>query len=593
VAGLDVHMTDLPGWEHASGPTDPESAPDFASELARWEAQSMEARSRGEAPTKADQGSRRRRDLFDALIALGAGAGPTAALRRITDVAREVTGARYALFAPSPAARGVVPHLVRSGVFGDPPPPGLSAVLSDPHELVGDGQPVRLADLRDHPHRADLPHDLPEGVGLLVAPILADGELYGELLLFSRPGGGFSDDHERAMITVTAATGVVVATAALRAEAERRQRWLDASADVVAALLVHDAPEQVLELVVRRAVEVDDADLAAIVAPAALSGRLVVQVAAGTSAERIVGLQSDSSGTPIGDVLRTGTPQRLAGRGAQLQGWQPQTPDLAVLDGPCLLVPFAAERRPLGVLVVARQVGRPGFEAADVGLASMFAAHAGLAVEFTRAQRDREWLAVLEDRDRIARDLHDLVIQRLFVAGLRLQGMARTIEAPEVAQALEQTVDELDRTVTEIRRSIFSLRSPLVGRDGLRARLLALCGTATAPLGFEPRVQLEGPLDTVVPDAVGEQLIAVLREALANATRHARATEVNVQARTNGSGVLLEVADNGIGLDPTIRRRAGLTGIARRAEELGGTLRIASPPTGGTVLTWEIPLSAH
>jgi signal transduction histidine kinase len=537
--------------------------------------------------------TRRRRDLFDALIALGAGAGPTAALRRITDVAREVTGARYALFAATPAAQGVVPHVVRSGVFGDPPPAGLSAVLSDPRHLLGEGKPLRLADLRDHPGRADLPADLPEGVGVLVTPILADGELYGELLLFSRPSTGFTQDHESALVTVTAATGVVVATAVLRADAERRQRWLDASADIVAALLGTDAPERVLELVVQRAREVDDADLAAIVAPAALSGRLVVQVAAGTSAERIVGLEADSAGTPIGDVLRSETAQRLAGRGAQLQGWQPQTPDLAVLDGPCMLVPFAAERRPLGVLVVARQVGRPAFEDADLGLASMFAGHAGLAFELSRAQRDREWLAVLEDRDRIARDLHDVVIQRLFVAGLRLQRLARSVDEPDMARSLESTVDELDRTVTEIRRSIFSLRSPLAGREGLRAKLLAACNSAAATLGFEPRVSLDGPLDTVVPDATAEHLIAVLRESLGNAARHAGATELDVQARTDGTAVLLEIADNGIGLDPGVRRRGGLTGISRRAEELGGTLRIAARPAGGTVLTWEVPLAAR
>jgi signal transduction histidine kinase len=577
-------MTDLPGWDVPSGPSDPDFDPDPGeeSEAARWEAHAMPA-----------QTTRRRRDLFDALIALGAGAGPTAALRRVTDVAREVTGARYALFAATPAARGVVPHVVRSGVFGDPPPPGLSALLSDPAGLLGGGQPLRLADLREHPSRADLPHDIPEGVGLLITPILADGELYGELLLFSRPASGFSRDHESALVTVTAATGVVVATAVLRAEAERRQRWLDASADIVAALLAGDAPERVLDLVARRAKEVADADLAAIVAQAALSGRLVVQVAAGTNAERIVGLGADSAGTPIGDVLRTEIAQRLPGRGAQLQGWQPQTPDLAVLDGPCMLVPFAAERRPLGVLLVARHVGRAAFEEADLGLASMFGGHAGLAVEFTRAQRDREWMAVLEDRDRIARDLHDVVIQRLFVAGLRLQGMARTTETAQTAQALERTVDELDRTVTEIRRSIFSLRSPLAGRDGLRAKLLATCGAATAPLGFEPRIQLDGPLDTVVPDVVAEHLSAVLREALTNAARHARATELDVQARTDGTAVLLEVADNGVGMEPSARRRNGLTMMSRRAEELGGTLRIGPRSGRGTVLTWEVPLAAR
>jgi signal transduction histidine kinase len=247
----------------------------------------------------------------------------------------------------------------------------------------------------------------------------------------------------------------------------------------------------------------------------------------------------------------------------------------------------------LGVLLVTRIAGRPGFGDADLNMASMFAGHAALAVEFARAHRDREWLAVLEDRDRIARDLHDVVIQRLFVAGLSLQALTRTLDAPEVAVKLERTVDELDRTVTEIRRSIFSLRSPLVGRDGLRARLLGLCTTAAGMLGSEPQVRLDGPLDTVVPDAVGDHLAAVLREALANITQHAQASEVEVQARTDGTGLLLEVSDNGVGIDPAGFRRSGLAGIARRAEELGGMMRIGPGPAGGTVLSWEVPLATR
>jgi signal transduction histidine kinase len=532
---------------------------------------------------------RQRRDLFDALIALGAGVGLAAALRRITEVARDVTGARYAVFVATEAARGSVPAVLRAGVSEHPPPPELADVLRDPAALLGVGDLVRLADLREHPRRSDLPVNLPAGIGLLATPIVAEGDLYGGLVLFSAPSAGFTEQHEDALVTVSAAAGVVIATAALRADVERRQRWLSASADVVATLLGSEVPESVLELVAQRAREVADADLAAILAPASAGGPLVVQVGVGPGASELVGQSVPGFGTHIADVLRTGLPRLLAEQVRQ-PGRVPQPAELPVLAGPSMLVPFSAAERPLGVLAVGRHPGGPAFGAADLGMASMFAGHAALAVEFTRAQHDREWLAVLEDRDRIARDLHDVVIQRLFVAGLGLQAIGRSAGDPELAARLDGTVDELDQTVTDIRRSIFSLRSPLSGRDGVRARLLAVCTAAAGPLGFEPRVRLDGPLDTVVPDPVGDHLAAVLREALGNAARHAGATAVDVQIRTDGGSVQIEVSDDGAG-GAAAGAGGGLADLGRRAAELGGTLQVGPGPVGGTVLTWAVPLA--
>jgi signal transduction histidine kinase len=611
-----------------AGEREPNIGPDRIGEVRAGEVRANEVQAREVrvyASYDRPSETRQRRDLFDALIALGAGVGLPAALRRITEVARDVTGARYAVFAATAATRGSVPAVLRAGVGEDPPPPELAEVLRDPGALLGVGSLIRLSDLRDHPRRAELPTGLPASTGLLATPIVAEGELYGGLLLFSRPGVGFTAEHEDALVTVSAATGVVISTAALRADADRRQRWLDASADIVATLLAGDSADNVLELVAGRAREVADADMAAVLAPAAMSGELAVQAAAGADARRVGGVAVAEFAGYIADVMRTGQPRLLAealadhgGRPpriggtagmARLSGMTPPMAELmpselaslparttvepAVLDGPAMLVPFAAGHRPLGVLLVGRLAGRPAFGDGDLTMASMFAGHAALAVEFARAQRDREWLAVLEDRDRIARDLHDVVIQRLFVSGLGLQAMARTIDSAPLAGKLEHVVDELDRTVTEIRRSIFSLRSPLVGRDGLRARLLGLCTAAAGMLGAEPHVRLDGPLDTVVPDAIAEHLAAVLREALANITRHAQASQVEVQARTDGAGVLLEVSDNGIGIDPAEQHRGGLAGISRRAQELGGVMRIVPGAAEGTVLIWEVPLATR
>jgi signal transduction histidine kinase len=564
---------------------------------------------------------RQRRDMFDALIALGAGVGLPAALRRITEVARDVTGARYGVFAATAASRGSVPAVLRAGVAEQPPEPMLADMLRDPAGMLGVGSLLRIDDLRAHPRRTELPVDLPAGIAMLATPILAEGELYGGLMMFGHPGQPFTVEHEDALITVSAATGVVIATAALRADAERRQRWLDASADVVTHLLAAESSESVLELVAQRAREVADADAAAILEPGA-ADVMTVAAAVGAPAAAMAARADEAAGGHVAEVLRTGLPRLLDmpmpatqehwGGSASWSSWSPEPGPAAgygwtvesmpageaaaepgpygAAGGPCMLVPFSAENRPLGVLVVARMPGRPAFGDADLAMASMFAGHAALAVELAHAHRDREWLAVLEDRDRIARDLHDVVIQRLFVAGLRLQSTTRSIQDAAVVTAIEGTVDELDHTVTEIRRSIFSLSSPLTGRDGLRTRLLGLCATAAGMLGgAEPQVRLDGPLDMVVPAPVADHVTAVLREALANVTRHAQASEISVQAHTDGVTVWLEVTDNGVGMTPGTQPRSGLADMAARAENLGGSMRISSGPAG-TSVHWEVPL---
>jgi signal transduction histidine kinase len=570
---------------------------------------------------------RQRRDMFDALIALGAGVGLPAALRRITEVARDVTGARYGVFAATAASRGSVPAVLRSGVAEMPPDPVLADMLRDPAGMFGVGSLIRLDDLRAHPRRTELPVDLPGGIAMLATPILAEGELYGGMMMFGHPGQPFTVEHEDALITVSAATGVVISTAALRADADRRQRWLDASADVVTHLLAAESSESVLELVAQRAREVADADAAAILEPGA-ADTMTVATAVGAPAAAMAARADEAAGGHVAEVLMTGMPRLLdeptAGRPvtSPAAGWSgssswspwssgpgtdsaygwtvesmpsreaaaaPMSP-YGAAGGPCMLVPFSAENRPLGVLVVARMPGRPAFGDADLAMASMFAGHAALAVELAHAHRDREWLAVLEDRDRIARDLHDVVIQRLFVAGLGLQATTRSIQDPAVVRAIESTVDDLDQTVTEIRRSIFSLSSPLTGRDGLRTRMLGLCTTAAGMLGgAEPQVRLDGPLDMVVPEPVADHLTAVLREALANVTRHAQATEISVQAHTDGVTVWLEITDNGVGMTPGTQPRSGLANMAARAEKLGGSMKISSGPAG-TSLHWEVPL---
>jgi signal transduction histidine kinase len=228
-------------------------------------------------------------------------------------------------------------------------------------------------------------------------------------------------------------------------------------------------------------------------------------------------------------------------------------------------------------------------------MVASFAAQAAIALELAARRADAEQLTVFEDRDRIARDLHDLVIQRLYATGMSLQGTLPMVARPEVADRIRNAIDAMDDTIRDIRATIFSLqaRGKQAG-SGLRAEIFMLVDEMTAMLGFAPTLRLGGGLDTRVSGDAAEQSLAVLREALSNAARHARASQVwvTVDISQGEPAPVLTVAvrDNGRGI-PEGGRRSGLRNLAERAEKLGGQLRISAPADGGgTELEWQVPL---
>jgi signal transduction histidine kinase len=250
--------------------------------------------------------------------------------------------------------------------------------------------------------------------------------------------------------------------------------------------------------------------------------------------------------------------------------------------GPALAAPLTGTGTLQGILIVTQ----PDDE--DAILLSTFAGQAALALERARAQEERQQLAVLEDRERIARDLHDVVIQRLFATGMQLQGAVPHAARPEAVKRINAAVDDLDATIRDIRRSIFELRAP-VG-PSLRAELRTAVEAATESLGFAPTLDTAGPVDSAIPDDIVPELLAVLREALSNVARHARATAVRVSVRVAGNEVVLIVEDDGIGLDPD-RARTGIVNMGERANDLGGAFETGPRPDGkGTVATWRVPL---
>jgi signal transduction histidine kinase len=285
----------------------------------------------------------------------------------------------------------------------------------------------------------------------------------------------------------------------------------------------------------------------------------------------------EQDGSALGEVLRDGEVRLLT-----------KEDDPLLADG--VAVPLGGQGGPArGVLVLAGLP--PSDTAAVVRTLSSFAAQAAVALELAERRRDAERFALFEDRDRIARDLHDLVIQRLFATGMQLEGAVRLIrERPEDAAArVHRAVDDLDGTIRELRSTIYGLQAPQDGPPSLRALLLQVVDAGTEQLGFAPSLRLDGLLDTLVPGHVAEHLLAVLREALSNAARHAKATAVGVLVAVRDGQLLLEVTDDGVGL-PAGGRRSGLANLESRAAELGGELVTQSADGRGTRLAWRVPL---
>jgi signal transduction histidine kinase len=258
--------------------------------------------------------------------------------------------------------------------------------------------------------------------------------------------------------------------------------------------------------------------------------------------------------------------------------------------GPTIYVPLGTPEAAVGTLVVARTGDSPMFDEDVLALVESFAGQAAIALRLGAAAADRQQLAVLGDRDRIARDLHDLVIQRLFATGMALEGALRGMEPKARADRVRRAVDDLDQTIKEIRTTIFALQtSDEQAPSSLRAAVLEACAAARPALGFEPEVTFRGAVDSLVPVTVAEHLLAVLREALSNAARHAGASAVSVSVSADPDRAALVVTDDGKGL-PTGGRRSGLANLEARAVELGGTFTAGAPPGGGAELSWSVPL---
>jgi signal transduction histidine kinase len=373
-------------------------------------------------------------------------------------------------------------------------------------------------------------------------------------------------------------------TRVLHVALQRRHQWLEASGRLASDLLADTCAEP-LRRVSELAREAASADCAVVVLPSVprVKGAPVVTAhlwvgeragaVAATIADAFAGNALDPTVPRLVDDLAA-TAGEHSGRAAA---------------GPAMLVPLSEADRQIGALLLCRQRGRPAFTQTELELACGFAGQAVVAVEFARARTDQERMLVLSDRHRIARDLHDQVIQRLFATGLRLQQLADRMGPGPIAERINARVDELDETINEIRSTIFGLRQDMAIAPGrLSTQITELVAELSEVLGFEPRLELAEPLD-VIPDNIADDLVTAAREAITNIAKHAAASRAEITVGVSESDVVLEVSDDGVGVGNSVRR-SGLINLAERARQHGGNFVVRSAPGRGTHVVWTASL---
>ncbi len=529
--------------------------------------------------------------LLEAVVSIAADLSLDGLLKRIVEIARDLAGSQYAalgVLGEGPGRRlrlfithGMTATQVRE--IGDlPVGHGLLGLIIDHPE------PLRLHDIAEHPASYGFPPHHPPMRSFLGVPVRVRDQVFGNLYLTEKiDEGDFTEQDERIVTALATAAGVAIENAHLREETARRERWLAATAEIAGLLSQSGSGDDALQIVADRARELSAADVAWVVAGNGAEN-LVVQVVSGaaTDADAMARLSLEHS--LASSVVRTGVAvsvEDFAGH--------PQAVDLATLLGwprlgPAIVVPLSGMSGVDGVLALAWVPERAAeFHAVDPGLPASFAEQAALAIQVTRARDDQQRLAVFEDRDRIGRDLHDLVIQRLFAIGLGLQGTSRLSEKPEVTERLDSAVDDLDATIKDIRRSIFALGS-LEDAADIQAEVTRMVERAASTLTFRPTLEFVGPVRSAISATVAPDVLAVLGEALSNAARHARASTASVTLAV-GDAVTLTVADDGVGLPDEVVE-SGLSNMRQRAEKLGGHCRVDGEPGKGTTVVWSVPV---
>lgn len=529
--------------------------------------------------------------LLDAVLAVASGLELDTTLRRIVQAAIELGEAEYGALGVL-AEDGALSEFLYLGI--DDETRRRIGDLPEGHGVLGvvieEAKPLRLAEISEHPASVGFPAHHPPMHTFLGVPVRVRDEVFGRLYLTEKKNGEqFTDDDEVVVQALAAAAGIAIENAHLYEQARIRQQWLAATSEVTTELLGGTDPAEALNLIASRALELTGSDVTMLALPN--SGRLdvdddwgedvddlTVTVCAGVRAAELSGAHVDLEVSVPGAVYRDRTPRSVG--------------ELVLRDhrfGPALVVPLRAGDRTTGVLIAAREAGSASFESAQLPVVASFADQAALALQLAAQQRAARELDVLGDRDRIARDLHDHVIQRLFAVGLSMQSTQRRTKSPELQKRLGDSIEQMHEIVQEIRTAIFDLHGGVAGETRLRHRLHDAIAELTDDAPVHPTVSMSGTLDTL-PTQLAEHVEAVVREAVSNAVRHADASTVSVSVAVKDDVLRIVVVDDGHGLPEGVTP-SGLGNLRDRAEATGGTFSATSAPGAGVTVEWTAPVA--
>lgn len=536
--------------------------------------------------------------LLDAVVAVSADLDLPEVLTRIVRSASALVDSRYgALGVLGPGGEHLV-EFITSGVteeerarIGDLPRGHglLGLLIREPH-------PRRVRDISSHPDSFGFPANHPPMRSFLGAPIRIREEAFGNLYMSEKQGADeFTEEDEAVLVALAAAAGVAIENARLYDESRRRQRWSAAVGELTQVLLEHEDEDAALALMAHHAGSLSKGSHALVALYDQRDGLVVrdLYVSGQSGADRPVvrrGVVLD--GHQWTEVREARQPlllaaSQVASRADGLRADLHRIVGVAAQSA-VALIPLPPGHGDLGVLVVAWDAEHEGASSEAMPALTDFAQLTGLALLARRAQRDRAAMALLDDRDRIARDMHDHVIQRLFATGLSLQSAGRVATQPLVQARLDEAVDDLDAAIKEIRHAIFELHQP-ISLLSPREELDRLVASYAAGLGFAPDLVVEGGLADLDP-ALRSDVLAVVREGLSNVSRHAKATSAGLRVVIEDEEVSVEISDDGVGVDP-LRARSGLVNLAERAAAAAGEFDVYRAEPSGTRLHWRVPLT--
>jgi signal transduction histidine kinase len=455
--------------------------------------------------------------------------------------------------------------------------------------LIEDPRPLRLPDVAAHPAAHGFPEHHPSMTSFLGVPVRVHDRVLGSLFLTDKGGGeDFTETDEALVEALAGAAGVAIENANRREGTAQRQAWLTAAAEITALLVDDTSVEPALQVVADRARSVSGADVSWVVTGSD-PDQLHLEVVSGAplDLESMLALPMRESLASI--VVRTGEAIAVDDLASDPRAVDPSTLEGWPRLGPVMVLPLRSGRGVEGALSLAwTPDNADGFLRVDPALPASFAEHAALAVQVARSRDERQRLTLYEDRDRIGRDLHDLVIQRLFGVGLSLQSTSNLLPEGDLSTRIEQAIDEIDGTIKDIRRAIFALGSMDTASD-VQSQVESLVDRAGATMKFRPQLVIEGPLRTGVGPELAPDLLAVLSEALTNVSRHADASRVEVDVTVDAHAVRVSVSDDGRGMSEDVVE-SGLDNMRARAQRHGGDLVVESEAGLGTTVVWRAHL---